>query len=134
MVFYVLDLIGVAVFAASGALAAIHAKLDLLGIVVIAALTAIGGGTIRDLLLNRHPIFWVADPIRHYVCCVANGLLTKQKHSNFPSKTLRSWWQSFQLRVYFERSSHTRQKTSINESGIGRKNQYSLHLRNLSSL
>lgn len=57
MVFYVLDLIGVAVFAASGSLAAIHAKLDLLGIVVIAALTAIGGGTIRDLLLNRHPIF-----------------------------------------------------------------------------
>lgn len=41
MVFYVLDLIGVAVFAASGTLAAIHANLDLLGIVVIAALTAI---------------------------------------------------------------------------------------------
>lgn len=75
MVFYVLDLIGVAVFAASGALAAIHANLDLLGIVVIAALTAIGGGTIRDLLLNRHPIFWIADPKALFVIVFA-ALLT----------------------------------------------------------
>jgi uncharacterized membrane protein YeiH len=34
----------------------------LLGVVVIASFTAIGGGTVRDLLLNRHPIFWVQDP------------------------------------------------------------------------
>src|SRR5436189_3476034 len=59
--FYVLDLVGVAVFAASGALAAGRKGFDLLGVLVIAAVTAIGGGTIRDLLLDRHPIFWIAD-------------------------------------------------------------------------
>ncbi|RYF13146.1 MAG: trimeric intracellular cation channel family protein [Comamonadaceae bacterium] len=58
---YVLDLLGVAVFAISGVLAAGRAGLDLLGVIVIAAVTAIGGGTFRDLLLNRHPVFWIRD-------------------------------------------------------------------------
>ncbi len=61
MVLYILDLAGVAVFAASGALAAISAQLDLLGILVLASITAVGGGTVRDLLMNRHPIFWMQD-------------------------------------------------------------------------
>jgi uncharacterized membrane protein YeiH len=57
-----LDLIGIGVFAVSGALAAGRKRLDLLGVFVLAAVTAIGGGTIRDLLLDRQPIFWLADP------------------------------------------------------------------------
>jgi uncharacterized membrane protein YeiH len=57
----IIDLLGVAVFAISGALAAGRKGLDLLGVTVIAMVTAIGGGTLRDLLLNRHPIFWIAD-------------------------------------------------------------------------
>ena len=59
---YLLDLVGVAVFAVSGALAAGRKRLDLLGVVVLALVTAVGGGTLRDLLLDRHPIFWLADP------------------------------------------------------------------------
>ncbi|MGI5128365.1 trimeric intracellular cation channel family protein [Pseudonocardia sp. CA-107938] len=51
----VLDLLGVAVFAASGALAAVHAKLDVFGVVVLAAVTAIGGGVVRDVLLGITP-------------------------------------------------------------------------------
>ena len=62
MLLHLLDLIGVAVFAISGALAAGRRRLDLIGVVVLAAVTAIGGGTIRDLLLDRRPIFWLADP------------------------------------------------------------------------
>jgi uncharacterized membrane protein YeiH len=58
---YVLDLIGVAVFAVSGALAAGRRRLDLIGVLVLAAVTAVGGGTVRDVLLDRHPIFWLAD-------------------------------------------------------------------------
>lgn len=56
-----LDLLGIGVFAVSGALAAGRKRLDLLGVFVLAAVTAIGGGTIRDLLLDRHPMFWLAD-------------------------------------------------------------------------
>lgn len=59
---YLLDLAGVAVFAASGVMAARDRGLDLFGVLAVATLTAIGGGTLRDVLLNRHPIFWVTDP------------------------------------------------------------------------
>lgn len=68
---YILDLFGVAVFAISGALAAGRKSLDLLGVVVIAVVTAIGGGTTRDLLLDRHPIFWIADPTYLSVIIIA---------------------------------------------------------------
>jgi uncharacterized membrane protein YeiH len=61
MILYALSLIGVAVFAASGALAAGRKSFDWIGVLVIAVMTAIGGGTLRDLLLDRHAIFWIAD-------------------------------------------------------------------------
>jgi uncharacterized membrane protein YeiH len=57
----VLDLVGIGVFAVSGALAAGRKRLDLLGVFVLASVTAIGGGTIRDLLLDRHPLLWLTD-------------------------------------------------------------------------
>jgi len=59
---YIFDLAGVFVFAISGSLAAGKKGLDLLGVIVIAVVTAIGGGTLRDILLDHHPIFWIKDP------------------------------------------------------------------------
>jgi uncharacterized membrane protein YeiH len=69
-----LDLLGVAIFAVSGALAAGRKRLDLLGVVVIAMVTAIGGGTTRDLLLDR-PVFWTTQPRYLYVILIS-ALLT----------------------------------------------------------
>ena len=57
-----LDFASVVVFAITGALVASRAQLDLVGFAFIACLTAVGGGTIRDLLLDRNPIFWIAQP------------------------------------------------------------------------
>jgi uncharacterized membrane protein YeiH len=57
-----LDYGSVLIFAITGALVASRAQLDLVGFAFIACLTALGGGTIRDLLLDRNPIFWIADP------------------------------------------------------------------------
>ncbi|HUA81352.1 MAG TPA: trimeric intracellular cation channel family protein [Dyella sp.] len=74
MMLYWLDLIGVAVFAISGVFVAAHSNLDLLGGLALAALTAIGGGTLRDVLLNRHPIFWVRDARYLLVILVAAAL------------------------------------------------------------
>ncbi|MDF1503672.1 trimeric intracellular cation channel family protein [Roseisolibacter sp. H3M3-2] len=73
MLLYVLDLIGVAVFAVSGALAAGRKRLDLFGVLVLALVTAIGGGTIRDVLLDRHPLPWLAD--RNYLLVVTASAL-----------------------------------------------------------
>ena len=58
----ILTLAGVAVFAASGALAAGRRSLDPIGVMVLAIVTATGGGTLRDVLMDRHPVFWISDP------------------------------------------------------------------------
>ncbi len=57
----ILDFVGVAVFAATGALAASRRQLDIVAFVFFAAMTGVGGGTLRDLLLGV-PVFWIANP------------------------------------------------------------------------
>lgn len=56
------DYASVFIFALTGALAASRAQLDIVGFIFIASLTAVGGGTLRDVLLNRDVVFWVANP------------------------------------------------------------------------
>jgi len=58
---YALELIGTFVFAISGALAAEEHELDVFGITFIAFITALGGGTTRDVLLGIHPLVWIGD-------------------------------------------------------------------------
>jgi uncharacterized membrane protein YeiH len=63
-----LDYAGVAVFAATGALTASRKQLDIIGFLFFAALTGMGGGTLRDLILGV-PVFWVERPQFVLVCC-----------------------------------------------------------------
>lgn len=89
MVLYILDFLGVAVFAISGALAAGRKHLDLLGVVVIAVVTATGGGTLRDILLDRHPVFWIESPI--YLSIILGSALLTVVYAKFfrpPHKAL----------------------------------------------
>ncbi|RJE80570.1 trimeric intracellular cation channel family protein [Paracoccus sp. JM45] len=57
-----LDYSSVLIFAITGALVASRAQLDPVGFVFMASLTAVGGGTLRDLILGRDMVFWVAQP------------------------------------------------------------------------
>jgi len=57
----VVSIVGTIAFALSGVMAATEAEMDWLGGVVLAAVAAIGGGTVRDLLLGTTPVFWVED-------------------------------------------------------------------------
>jgi uncharacterized membrane protein YeiH len=59
--FYVLDIIGTFAFATSGALVASKKEFDLFGVIIIAFVTAVGGGMTRDILINAHPINWIGD-------------------------------------------------------------------------
>lgn len=68
---YLMDLAGVVVFAISGALAAGRKSLDWLGVFIIATVTAIGGGTIRDVLLDRNPVFWLVHTVYLWVIIAA---------------------------------------------------------------
>ena len=58
---YFLDILGTFAFAVSGALVASDKKFDLFGVVIIAFVTAVGGGMLRDLLIDAHPINWIGD-------------------------------------------------------------------------
>jgi uncharacterized membrane protein YeiH len=58
---YLLDMIGTAAFAASGAWAGVRREMDLLGVLVLGMVTAIGGGTLRDMLLGDTPPFCLKD-------------------------------------------------------------------------
>ncbi|MBJ2175610.1 trimeric intracellular cation channel family protein [Aureibaculum sp. A20] len=59
--FYSLDILGTIAFAISGTLTAIHKKFDPVGVFIIAFATAIGGGTLRDVLIGRTPVGWMLD-------------------------------------------------------------------------
>ena len=69
---YLLDYAGVAVFAATGALAAARLKQDLTTLAFFAAITGVGGGTLRDLLIDA-PVFWVHD-WKYIAVCLAAAL------------------------------------------------------------
>lgn len=66
------DRIGVFVFALSGAIVAVRKNMDLFGVIVLAFLPAVGGGTIRDLILGA-PVFWLSDHMSLYLA-IAGGL------------------------------------------------------------
>src|SRR5262245_1531405 len=78
---YFIDLFAVGVFAVSGVLAAGRKSLDLVGVYVVAVVTAIGGGTIRDLLLDRHPLFWVTDP--NYLFAITGAVVITLAYARF---------------------------------------------------
>lgn len=59
--FHLLEIIGTMAFAMSGALTAMHKKLDPFGIFIIAFVTAVGGGTLRDVMIGRTPVGWMLD-------------------------------------------------------------------------
>jgi uncharacterized membrane protein YeiH len=79
-------LAGVAVFAISGVLAAGRKSLDWLGVAIIAVVTAIGGGTLRDLLLDRNPIFWIADATYLKAILAATGFTLFYVHFRIPGR------------------------------------------------
>lgn len=80
----VLDFIGVFVFAISGVLAAINKRLDLFGVFIIAFVTALGGGTLRDALIGRTPIGWMQD--LNYVYLIIAGYVVAILFRNYLNK------------------------------------------------
>jgi uncharacterized membrane protein YeiH len=95
----VLDYGSVLIFAITGALVASRAQLDLVGFAFIACLTALGGGTIRDLLLDRNPIFWIANPT--YLAVAAGAALVVFFTAHLLESRMQAlvWLDSFALAI-----------------------------------
>lgn len=63
MFYFIIDILGTVAFAISGVLVAMEKKLDIFGVFIIAFVTAVGGGTLRDVLLGNTPVAWLQDSV-----------------------------------------------------------------------
>jgi len=72
--FYIIDILGTIAFAISGVLVAMDKRLDVFGVLIIAFVTAVGGGTLRDLLIGIKPVGWLNAPV-HLLIIVVTVLL-----------------------------------------------------------
>ncbi len=93
-----LDLFGIAVFAASGALAAAQRGQTLVTFSFFALVTGVGGGTVRDLLIGA-PVFWVHDA-RFAAACLVTALLVWMTPSRVWSPRALDWFDALGLAVY----------------------------------
>jgi len=74
MFYFIIDILGTIAFAISGVLVAMDKRLDVFGVLIIAFVTAVGGGTLRDLLIGIKPVGWLNAPI-HLLIIVVTVLL-----------------------------------------------------------
>ena len=95
----IFDYAGVAVFAATGALAASRKQLDPVGFLFLAAMTGIGGGTIRDLVLGS-PVFWVNNPAYVLVCAGVAAVVFFAAHLIESRYRLLLWLDAIGLAAY----------------------------------
>jgi uncharacterized membrane protein YeiH len=95
----ILDYAGIALFAATGALAASRKQLDIIGFLFFAGMTAVGGGTVRDLILGV-PVFWVANPAYLVVCAVTAVVVFLTAHLFESRYKLLLWLDAVGLAAY----------------------------------
>lgn len=71
---YLLDMVGVIACAIAGTLLAQHKGFDIAGCILVSMVNAIGGGTLRDMALDRHPLFWMTD-LNYVIVITATSLI-----------------------------------------------------------
>ncbi|EKE78226.1 trimeric intracellular cation channel family protein [Oceanibaculum indicum] len=94
-----LDLLGIALFAATGALSASRKELDIIGFLFLATVTGIGGGTARDLILGV-PVFWVEQPLYILICAVTAAGVFFTAHLLESRYRLLLWLDAVALAAY----------------------------------
>ena len=94
-----LDYLGIALFAATGALAASRRELDLVGFMFLAAVTGIGGGTVRDVILDV-PVFWIAQPVHILICAGTAAVVYFTAHLVEYRYRLLLWLDAVALAAY----------------------------------
>jgi uncharacterized membrane protein YeiH len=96
------EVIGTLAFALSGLIEAARKKLDLVGMAMVAGLAAFGGGTLRDILLDRRPFFWVENDIWVWVLiliCLIALLFMRARHIE-PTQRAMQWPDAIGLGVF----------------------------------
>lgn len=95
-----LDWFGIVVFAATGALVASRKEMDVFGFALLATVTGVGGGTVRDVLLGRLPVFWVQEPAYILVCVIVAVILFFTSHLPESRYRLLLWFDAIGLSLF----------------------------------
>ncbi len=96
------EIIGTLAFALSGLIEAARKKLDIVGMVIVTSLAAFGGGTLRDILLDRRPFFWVQNEIWIWVIlamCALALLFIRARHIELTERTMQ-WPDALGLGIF----------------------------------
>lgn len=80
--FYVLDMIGICACSVAASVLAKRVRLDVAGAIMVAVAGSIGGGTLRDVLINRHPIFWLND-LNYLILITLTAVITQIYYHQF---------------------------------------------------
>ena len=96
----ILDWLGVVAFTITGALVASRNQMDAVGFVMLGTVTGIGGGTIRDVLLDAHPVLWIEHPEYLAVCIVVSLLLFFSAHRAQSRMRLILWADAIGLALF----------------------------------
>ena len=80
---YLFDMIGIVACSISGTILAKHKNFDVFGCLLVSIVTAIGGGTVRDVILDRHPLFWMVDMSYLTVITISSLVVQIFFHPNF---------------------------------------------------
>ncbi len=94
--------LGILAFALSGLLEAARKKLDLIGMAMVAALAAFGGGTLRDVLLDRRPFYWVQNLAWIYIIiglCAVSLLFVRSRHLDLTERAMQ-WPDAIGLGIF----------------------------------
>lgn len=96
------EIIGTLAFALSGLIEAARKKLDIVGMAIVTSLAAFGGGTLRDILLDRRPFFWVQNEIWIWVIlimCALALLFMRARHIELTERTMQ-WPDALGLGIF----------------------------------
>ncbi len=96
----VLDWFGIMVFAISGALVASRKQMDLVGFALLATVTGIGGGTLRDILLGQLPVFWIQEPAYLVTCVLVSCVVFFTAHIPQSRYRLLLWFDAVGLALF----------------------------------
>lgn len=97
----IIEILGLVAFSISGALAAFKRDLDIIGYIIVGTVTGIGGGTVRDLILDR-PVFWLYDSYCYSLnICILTSVLTfiASKHID-KRENIVNWFDALGLALF----------------------------------
>ena len=89
---FIIEIVATFAFAISGLMAAARKKMDMVGLCIVSGISAFGGGTLRDILLDRRPFFWVENTHWLWILiglCLLAMAFVRERHFEFTEKAIQ---------------------------------------------